>query len=113
MERYLGKNSSMQHIFLKLQFIMMSLTFAVCIFYYAVIRYNSAAVHYDYGSLILEFALVSSLLLLILQLVVPTMLILWHSGRLFVLSRKWPPVHDSNNKNFASISVTQRIELNI
>ena len=50
---------------------MMSLAFAVWNFYYAVIRYNCAAVCYDMhvGSLILEFALVSSLLLL--QFVVP------------------------------------------
>ena len=80
---------------------MMSLTFAVCIFCYAVIRCNCAPVHYDMhvGSLIFEFALVSSLLLPILQLVVPVMLVLWRCGRSFVLSRKRSSGHGSNRKN--------------
>ena len=82
--------------------------FATCIFYYAVIRYNCAAVHYGMhvGSLVLDFVLVSSLLLPILQLVVPIMLVLWCCGRRsFILSRKRSFVHGCNRKNSASVSV--------
>ena len=69
------------------------------------IRYNCAAVHYDMhvGSLSLEFALVSSLLLPLLHLVVPVMFLLWHCRYSFILSRKCLAVLDSNPKNSASI----------
>ena len=88
---------------------MISLAFAVCIFYYAVIRYNCAAVLYDMyvGSLILEFAFVSSLLPL-LQLVVPIILVVWRFGRSFVLSRKCSSDLASNRKNSANVLVTRR-----
>ena len=80
----------------------------------AVIRYSCAALRYDMhvGSLILELALVSSLLPL-LQLVVPFMPVLWHCGRLFILSRKRSSVHGTNRKNSASVSVTRGREKNI
>ena len=69
------------------------------------IRYNCAAVHYDMhvGSLSLEFALVSSLLLPLLHLVVPVMFLLWHCRYSFILSRKCLAVLDSIPENSASI----------
>ena len=89
---------------------MMHLTFGVWIFCYAVIRYNCATVHYDMhvGCLILEFALVSLLLLPLLQLVVPIMLVLWRCSRSFVVSRKRSSVLGSNRKNSASLLVTRK-----
>ena len=57
------------------------------------------------GCVILEFALVSALRLLILQLVVLIMLVLWRCGRSFVLSRKRSSVHSSNRTNSANVSV--------
>ena len=79
-------------------------------------RYNCASsIHYDMlvGCLILEFALVSSFLLLLLQLVVPLMLVLWRCSRPFVLSRKRTSVLDSNRKHSLSISVTWSRERNV
>ena len=60
------------------------------------------------GSLLLEFALVSPLLLLLLQLVVPIMLELWCWGRLYVFSYKRSSVLDSKRKESASVSITRR-----
>ena len=62
------------------------------------------------GSLILEFVLISSLVLPLLQLVVPNMLALWCCGRSFVFCRKRSSVFD---KNSANASVTRRRERNV
>ena len=60
------------------------------------------------GSQLLEFALVSSLLLPLLQLVVQIILTLWRIGCSFEVSRKRSSVLGSNRKICANLSVTWR-----